>query len=221
MGWRHGRVPRLALTDAKASCKACGHPEHDFAALPPDAYPYLLGLYLGDGCITKFARTYRLTIVLDRRYQSIVSECARALGSVVRSSKVCIYRRPGENTDEIYSYSKAWPCLLPQHGAGKKHLRRIRLVRWQKFLIDQSPERLLRGLIHSDGCRSINVIKHPKRTYAYPRYEFTNKSDDIRQLFCDTCDLLGIEWRVMNAKTISVARRESVRRLDRFIGPKR
>ena len=79
---------------------------------------------------------------------------------------------------------------------------------------------LLRGLIHSDGCRCLNIFHHPKKTYSYPRYTFTNRSDDIRRIFCDTCDLLGIEWRVMNAWNISVARRDSVARMDELVGPK-
>jgi hypothetical protein len=37
---------------------------------------------------------------------------------------------------------------------------------------------------------------------------------------CDACDQLAIEWRVMNATDISVARHESVAIMDEFIGPK-
>lgn len=48
----------------------------------------------------------------------------------------------------------------------------------------------------------------------------SNRSDDIKRIFCDACDLLGIEWRVMNRWDISVARRASVARLDEFVGPK-
>ena len=59
------------------------------------------------------------------------------------------------------------------------------------------------------------------KQYAYPRYQFCNASDDIRQMFCDACDAVGVEWRRMNARNISVARRASVARLDEFIGPKR
>lgn len=59
------------------------------------------------------------------------------------------------------------------------------------------------------------------KTYAYPRYLFTNCSDDIKRIFTEACDRLGVEWRVMNAKNISVPRRASVARLDEFIGPKR
>ncbi len=75
--------------------------------------------------------------------------------------------------------------------------------------------------MHSDGCRSVNTIEHPTKTYVYPRYLFTNLSDDIKRIFCDACDLVGIEWTVMNKKTISIARRESIALMDEFVGPKR
>jgi len=75
-------------------------------------------------------------------------------------------------------------------------------------------------LIHSDGCRSLNRVRGRDRWYEYPRYTFCNASDDIRGIFCDACDQLGIPWRRMNARNISVARREGVARLDEFVGPK-
>lgn len=58
------------------------------------------------------------------------------------------------------------------------------------------------------------------KRYAYPRYEFSNLSEDIKRIFCDACDALGVEWKRMNAKSISVARRASVARLDEWVGPK-
>jgi hypothetical protein len=79
----------------------------------------------------------------------------------------------------------------------------------------------VRGLIHSDGCRVINRIRHPRKTYEYPRYEFSNRSADIRRIFSDACDRLGVQWRVMTPFVISIARRASVAKLDTFIGPKR
>ena len=122
---------------------------------------------------------------------------------------------------EVASHSKHWPCLFPQHGPGLKHRRPIVLAPWQRQVVAQYPSRLLRGLIHSDGCRVTNVIRHPKKTYSYPRYLFDNRSDEIRRIFCEVCDMLGIEWRRSNRWTISVARRQSVARMDKMIGPKR
>ena len=61
---------------------------------------------------------------------------------------------------------------------------------------------------------------HPNKTYRYPRYQFSNRSSDIKRLFCEHLDIVGVKWSVMNQWDISVARRESVARLDEFIGPK-
>jgi hypothetical protein len=52
------------------------------------------------------------------------------------------------------------------------------------------------------------------------RHQFSNRSDDIRKLFAETCDLLGIEWLRWGTWHISVAKREAVARLDEFVGPK-
>jgi hypothetical protein len=116
---------------------------------------------------------------------------------------------------------KALAVPLPAPWAWEKHERPIALTSWQRTLVSRNPEGFLRGLIHSDGCRFINPIRHGQKVYRYPRYNFSNASADIRKLFSDACDLLGIEWRVMNARNISVARRASVARLDEFVGPKR
>ena len=135
--------------------------------------------------------------------------------------RVAMRPDPTDNVLYVQSYSKQWPWLLPQHGVGRKHGRRIALFDWQQRIVDAHPEQLLRGLIHSDGCRAINRICGRRGTYEYPRYEFSNRSQDIRRIFCDTCDALGVDWRSMRRDVISIARRASVAKLDAFIGPKR
>jgi hypothetical protein len=115
--------------------------------------------------------------------------------------------------------------LLPQHGPGRKHTRAIRLEPWQQELVDAFPQEFLRGLIHSDGCRTVNrfTTRLPSgriAEYAYPRYFFSNESADIRGLFCASCERLGIRWTQSNRRNISVSHRRSVAALDGFIGPK-
>jgi len=56
--------------------------------------------------------------------------------------------------------------------------------------------------------------------YAYPRYFFSNLSPDIRRLFCEYCELLGVRWTQSNGRNISIAHRHSVAILDSFIGSK-
>ncbi len=117
---------------------------------------------------------------------------------------------------EVYSNSKHWICMFPQHGAGPKHQRRIVLAQWQQQIVDRYPAPFLRGLIHSDGCRVLNWVNNTP----YSRYHFSNTSDDIRALFGRACDRLGVDWRPNNATNLSVAKRASVNFLDEFIGPK-
>lgn len=124
----------------------------------------------------------------------------------------------------VKSYSRHWPCLFPQHGPGKKHLRKIELVEWQQVIVKRYPGEFTRGLLHSDGCRAINRVRRRLASglhwYEYPRYLFVNESADILGLCGKTLDRLGVEWRFSKPNTISVAKRDAVARLDEFVGPK-
>jgi hypothetical protein len=177
-------------------------------------------MYLGDGCIGRSGTSSALRIALDESYPEIVEKCCDAV-EAIRG------RRPrprpdhrGQRCVRIDSTWKQWPCLFPQHGAGRKHKRKIELTGWQNDIVDAEPGAFLCGLIHSDGWRGINRVHVKGKEYEYPRYQFSNRSDDIRKLFTDTCDRLGIAWRPWTRYHVSVARRDSVAILDTFVGPK-
>jgi hypothetical protein len=211
--WLSGRLAPERLR-RRLGCSACGGATHRFAEFPP-SYAYLLGLYLGDGSIASHARgVYKLRLTLDAAYPGILAAAASAMEEILPANRVNRWVRPYGDV-ELYSYSKAWPCLFPQHAAGKKHLRRIALSPWQERLARRSPELLLRGLIHSDGCRFLNT----GRDWSCPRYAFSNLSSDIRLIFTDACDLLGLRW-TESGRTVYVSRKVDVAMLDRFIGPK-
>jgi hypothetical protein len=182
-------------------------------------------MYLGDGYLAPpppGRRSRQLRVYLDNQYPSIILECARAIEALFPGRRAGLQHHATSNMVLVSLYSNQWECLFPQHGAGMKHTRRIELTRWQRELVELEPGRFLRGLIHSDGSRTMNRVRSPAgKQYVYPRYEFCNVSDDIRGLFTWTCDLVGVEWKRMNHKTISVARRASVALLDEFVGPKR
>lgn len=215
------KVPRRTIVDWLA-----GHPPRrrvDIApgltppevADLPDSYAYLLGLYLGDGWMSSHPRgVFKLRIALDAKYPSVVAECASAMADVMAQNRVRT-RRSQTNYIEVYAYSKRWPSFFPQHGPGLKHLRPIVLETWQQDVVARVPQLLLRGLIHSDGCRFINT----GRNWSHPRYSFSNRSEDIRAIFRDTCDLLGVRW-TLAPHTVYVSCKADVAVLDRFIGPK-
>jgi hypothetical protein len=223
--WRNGRAPQIGIRRSSirgAFCARCGPIGDPLPWLIPYSYAYLLGLYLGDGCLLRHPRgVYRLHIFLDSGYPRIIAECDAAMRLVMPSSKPSVFKHRRWQMSNVVSYSTHWTHLFPQHGPGRKHERSIRLEGWQRLIVARHPGRLLRGLIHSDGCRVTNRIRHPKKTYTYPRYFFSNRSLDIQRIFTDACDQLGVAWRQDGEWDISVARREAVVIMDRHVGPKR
>jgi transcriptional regulator with XRE-family HTH domain len=187
---------------------------------PGPQYAYLLGQYLGDGSIARMRRdVFKLSVTTCDDYPAIRAECADALRAVMPGRAVMSVRKAG--CSDLYCYSKHWPCLFPQHGPGKKHRRPIVLEPWQAHVaLHEHPRSFLRGLVHSDGCRFINAVSVRGKRYEYVRYNFSNRSDDIRGLFVAACEQIGVDCRSTNAVTVSVSRRADVALLDSFIGPK-
>ncbi|MFD3512271.1 transcriptional regulator [Streptomyces sp. NPDC058657] len=194
----------------------------------PAAYSYLLGLYLGDGCLSEHPRGkgYYLRIACADAWPGLIKACRAAILEVHPESKVYVLQRQG--CVNVTSYSQSWPHLFPQHGPGRKHDRSIVLAPWQQGIVDEYPWEFIRGLYHSDGCRITNwttkMVSGERKRYEYPRYFFSNKSDDIRKLFADALTRVGVEWTTLargsDPFNISVARRASVALMDAHVGPK-
>jgi hypothetical protein len=158
-----------------------------------------------------------LTPIFSVSTSETVKECEAAMLTVI-ANKVQLVQKQG--CVGVQSYSNHWPCLLPQHGLGHKHHRRIYLADWQKPIVQRHPGQLLRGLFHSDGCRITNRIRRGQKSYEYPRYNFSNESVDIIAMCQDSLNRLAVSWRMCRPNMLSVARREAVARLDEFVGPK-
>jgi hypothetical protein len=181
-----------------------------------EAYAYLSGIYLGDGYINKEPRTYKLRISLDTKYPNIIDMCIKAIETLLPFNKVGVVKTQ-YNCVEVACYNSYWPEFFPQHGSGEKHTRPIILEAWQHQIVNNYPLLLLRGFIHSDGSRSHNIVNGKD----YPRYDFSNHLADIKRIYTDACDLLGVHWRfTTNGRNVAVARRADVAFLDQHIGPK-
>jgi hypothetical protein len=211
--WRYGTRRDKPEGRRKHDCPRC-----DGRALDRRSYAYLLGIYLGDGHIAQGSKgVYRLEIACDSGWPGLIDVATEVIKAVFPSNAV---GRRIKGCTMVGVSSKHLPCLFPQHGPGMKHTRKIELETWQEEIVTEFAEEFIRGLIHSDGCRGMNRVRRGERWYEYPRYFFTNASDDIRQLFTDALDRLGVEWKQSNKRVISVARKEAVARLDEFVGPK-
>ena len=197
-----------------------GCPQCDGEPLEPARYAYLLGSYLGDGHITTpTPNSAVLAIYCSDDWPGISGEVERA---VVPQCPVSRAARTGCHAWR--SHSRHWLCLFPQHGPGAKHTRPIVLEPWQRTIAEEHPGHLLRGLFHADGCRITNWTRTRTAVgdvrYEYPRYLFSNKSEDILGICEAALGRLGIAHRRSRRDTVSVARRAAVARLDEFVGPK-
>lgn len=217
-GWRRGESGGSDRTD----CHGGSVPQHDFSKLEPEAYAYLLGLYLGDGCISAGRReVWCLRITLDAAYPEIIEACATALETIFPTKRARRGHRRDSRCVDVSMWSKHWPCFFPQHGPGRKHLRPIRLAAWQKAIVEAHHKAFVRGLIHSDGTRIVATERKGSYMRRAPRYAFSNRSEDIKALFCESCDALGIRWTRPSDRQIAIYRKDSVALLDEFVGPKR
>lgn len=175
-------------------------------------YAYLLGLYLGDGDISKVRKTLRLRIFLDSKHVEIEQKVKGALQRVFYKNKTTSYKaHKNSNCKTVYVYySKIDDYFLPG-GLGRKHTRPIVLHDWQTKIIKEVPAPFLVGLIHSDGSR------YQSRGRWF--YNFTNKSKDIIDLFIDTANQLGIKYRVRfvpqaQKYMVEITRKAEVIKLD-------
>lgn len=211
------------LYSSRAKINSPPDPRCPFCARParpadrPSDYAYLLGVYLGDGHLLMTRRVPLLKVACDLRYPGLIAEVGAAM--LACGARV-VGHQHRDGRDDVRSSWMHWPCLLPQHGPGKKHERAIRLADWQQRIVDAWPGRFLRGLFHSDGCRTDNKIVRCGRTYIYPRYQFVNKSADIMGLCQAALDTQGLRWRMCRRDLLSVARRDDVAELDRHVGAK-
>jgi hypothetical protein len=116
---------------------------------------------------------------------------------------------------------EALAVCLPTARSRPKHLRTIELEPWQWDLVELHPRELVKGLIHSDGCRLTNRVRSTAgKRYEYPRYFFTDRSTDIMGILVHVCEMIGVECRPNRRHDPSIAQRGSVAILDEFIGPK-
>ncbi|MCP3821006.1 helix-turn-helix domain containing protein [Streptomyces sp. A3M-1-3] len=223
--WQTRFEPLPRMLGQAAPCPRC----LPAPGVPDDtaAYAYLLGLYLGDGCISPQPRGgYQLRIACADAWPGLIDSCRAAIAAVRPEDRVYVLQRQG--CVAVTSYGRHWPCLFPQHGPGKKHERHIVLETWQQQIVESFPWEFIRGLVHSDGCRITNwtekVIGGVRKRYEYPRYFFTNTSVDIIRLFTNALDSVGVEWKSARhgstAQNISVAKRASVALMDAHVGPK-
>jgi hypothetical protein len=217
-GWRRGETRLLE----RSRCAGYSKGDHDFSKLPSGAYAYLLGLYLGDGCISANHRGSGASASLltpptpasspSAALHSRRSSRPRLRGGVCGAAATAVTSRCGRSIGPASFLSTVPGASICDQSAWSLGRRRS----W--------------GRIASHSSGADPQRRHPNRRHraqgllcpaGAPRYAFSNKSEDIKRLFCESCDALGVRWTRPSDCQIAIYRKESVARLDEFVGPKR
>lgn len=184
-------VPRATVLRRRRRADPPSHVREarEWRVVDDRGYCYLLGVYLGDGHVThRPPNGWTLRIAADQKYPDIVRAITESMTVAFPGGRPT--QRPASvGASYVLSISHGWVgAAFPQHRPGRKHLRPIKLADWQRELTHRNPDALIRGLIHSDGCRTENRFKTKLPSgrvaeYSHVRYFFTNHSADIRGIF--------------------------------------
>jgi hypothetical protein len=222
--WRRpSYVPRTSAPP-RETCPRCWRAAKPIS-FTPDDYAELLGLYLGDGCISPGPRTDRLRISLDSKYPDIIRDARQLLERSFPNNSVDVVPFHDGACVNVSVYSSHLVCLFPQHGPGMKHKRRILLEGWQQEHVNRAPWAFLRGCIRSDGCVFHQPHgRSPAEALRISQLRVQQHSEDIARLFADTAASLGLRPRINCDRNgrwdVRINRRESVARMLENVGRK-
>ena len=116
--WRHREQPP-------------GRRSHQFSWRVPDvyAYCYLLGCYLGDGNVAHPSRNgWELRLACDQRYVDIMDEIRAAAALTFPNAQPTTFASSTAASAIVRISHPGIAEAFPQHGPGRKHLRRIVLA---------------------------------------------------------------------------------------------
>lgn len=86
------------------------------------------------------------------------------------------------------------------------------------YLGDGSLAKMRRGVWH---LHISSDSRYPGTIGECVRYYFSNRSEDIKALLCESLDRLGISWTRPSDRQIAIYRKAAAELLDRFEGPKK
>lgn len=177
----------------------------------------MLGLYLGDGHLVTKARVPVLRISCTASWPGLTAQCETAMLAVAAKS---VHRVQQTGCVNVQSYSNHWPCLLPQHGPGRKHERRIYLADWQQPIIDANSDSFLAWTISVRWLPRYQQGTTRGGKLFLSEIHLLERVGDIMRLCKASLDRLAIGWRVCRRTMLSVARMEDVAALDHHVGTK-
>ena len=142
---------------------------------------YLIGVYLGDGCLYQFPRTELLDIACDAQYTNLIARYQRLVEQVFGKSPSLIASRTA-NCVHIRLYGKGISAVLGFE-TGPKRGHDLHIPDWIRT--DSTLSRwCLRGLFETDGYLHQRRGRDKSVVLGFSN---TNQAllDDVKQLLCN------------------------------------
>ena len=116
--------------------------------LPSEDFAYLIGVFAGDGCLSRLPRTYKFSIACDNRYPDLIAKYAALLERITGCPPIVQPRNESKATDVIL-HGIDLPTLfgLP---CGRKTESGFQTPAWV-FEDQQYLKAFVRGLVETDG----------------------------------------------------------------------
>lgn len=188
----------------------------DFVAKKPKDYSYLFGLYLGDGCVEYVkGNCHVLSIHQDAKYTNLINKHKESIINLFGKPPYILNRG---NMTVIRVSGSHVRFLFPKYGKGMKHLNKVTLP---KILLDNIDYlNLMKGLFQADG--SYYYDTQAKKHF----FNFTNKSEDIIEIFKFCLEKLSVGYTISKRKitsiySLSIRRKSEVDKMLELIGTKK
>lgn len=112
-------------------------------------YAELIGIILGDGCVTAFPRTEALRITCNSEQRGYITHIA-ALMQRIFNKKPSVHKRKNQNTTDVVLYKNRLSEIL-QISCGNKIKNGVSVPSWIKSRNSYAIQ-CLKGLFETDGC---------------------------------------------------------------------
>ncbi len=175
----------------------------------------LIGVLIGDGCVTKYQVSIATSSLVDYEYAQFVAQLIEQLFNVRPS----LFKMKNSNCVNITVSSLRMVEFLVQKGIirGNKLRQGLDIPDWV-LRDDLFKEACLRGIFDTDGCIFQERHKINGKTYSYPRMAFVSMSRPLRESIRNALFDLGFEPKIRNNRSVNFERFTDITKYFKIVG---
>lgn len=175
----------------------------------------LIGILIGDGCLTKYQMSVALSSLVDLEYAPFVAQLIEDLFGI----RPTLSKRNDSNCILITVSSRLLVEFLNRGGVliGNKIKQNLDIPSW---ILEDEPYTIacLRGIFDTDGCIFQERHKIKDKVYSYPRIAYVSASSCLRVTIRDALFDLGFSPKRRNNRSVNLESFTDVSKYFKIIG---